>query len=260
MDPILTVVELGDVARPIGNYGVMLTVAILVMTGLVVRAAARARLDVGATIATLGFVCAGAGTGAFLLFALVEWVRTGSLLGAITQPGLVFFGAPAGAAVALYLSCRAFGLPLGLLADLSPPGLAASHAVGRLGCFLGGCCYGAPSEGPLAVLYTHPLAPGAHPSILRHPTPLYEGAGLLVLALVFAVVPLGAIGAGRRLLAYGAAYGALRFVIELFRGDAARGVYFGGAVSTSQLVALLLVSGSIAALLLRPLPPRAPVA
>ncbi|MBW2463779.1 MAG: prolipoprotein diacylglyceryl transferase [Deltaproteobacteria bacterium] len=252
--------ELGDVARPIGNYGVMLTVAILVMTGLVVRAAARARLDVGATIATMGFVWAGAGTGAFMLFVLVECLRTGTAMGAITQPGGVFFGAPAGAAVALYLSCRAFGLPLGVLADLSPPAIAASHAVGRLGCFLGGCCYGAPSDGPLAVIYTHPLAPGAHPSILRHPTPLYEGAGLLVLGLVFALVPLGAIGSGRRLLVYCAAYGALRFVIELFRGDAVRGVYFGGVVSTSQLVALALVLGSVAALLLRPLPSNAPVA
>jgi len=34
-------------------------------------------------------------------------------------------------------------------------------------------------------------------------------------------------------------YSILRFVVEFFRGDAARGVYFGGYISTSQIISLL---------------------
>jgi phosphatidylglycerol:prolipoprotein diacylglycerol transferase len=35
-------------------------------------------------------------------------------------------------------------------------------------------------------------------------------------------------------------YSVLRFIVEFFRGDAARGVYFGGAISTSQLVSIVM--------------------
>jgi len=258
VDPIVTIVRIGDVARPIGSYGLMMVLAILVGTSLTVRAAARARLDVGATIATLGYTCTAGAAGAFGLFVIVEWVRTGTPMTALTQPGLVFFGAPIAGGVGLYLSCRAFDLPFGKLIDLGTPAIAVTHAIGRLGCFLGGCCFGAPHSGPWAVLYSHSLAPAAYPSILRHPAPLYEAAGLLLLAIAFAVVPARQIGHGRRLLLYGVLYGALRFVVELFRGDAVRGTYFDGAFSTGQLMAVALSILAVVGLAItRPLPAAA---
>ena len=39
-------------------------------------------------------------------------------------------------------------------------------------------------------------------------------------------------------------YAVARFVIEFFRGDAARGTVFGGALSTSQFIAILMVLGA----------------
>jgi phosphatidylglycerol:prolipoprotein diacylglycerol transferase len=255
VDPIVTIVRIGDVARPIGSYGLMMVLSILVGTSLAVRAAARARLDVGLVIATLGYTCTAAGAGAFGLFVAIEWIRTGSPLGALSEPGLVFFGAPLLGGVALYFSTRAFRLPFGVLLDLGVPAIASAHAVGRLGCFLGGCCYGAPFSGPWAVTYTHPFAPAAHPAIPRHPTPLYESGALLVIALVFALAPPSKVGAGRRLLLYGLLYGALRFTVELFRGDDVRGVFFDGALSSSQLIALGVFFGALIALAFRrPLP------
>lgn len=248
MDPIVTVLRLGDVERVVGSYGVMLTVAIFVAAGITLRAAHRARMDVGATIAAIGFTALGAAAGSWLLFVAVEWGRTGSPLEALSRPGLVFFGAPLGGAAALWLACRKLGLPAARLMDLSVPALPAAHAMGRLGCFLGGCCYGEPWSGPWSVVYTHPLAPAAHPPVPRHPTPLYESAALLSLALIFALWPLGRVGTGRRLLAYLAAYGGLRVVTELFRGDRVRGVYLDGTVSTSQIIGALLLLGSLAAI------------
>jgi len=261
VDPIVTIVRIGEVARPIGSYGVMMVLAVLVGSTLAVRAAARARLDTGLVIATLGYTCTAAAAGAFGLFFAVTWIETGTPAGAMEQPGLVFFGAPILGGIALYASCRSFRLPFGTLLDLGTPAIATAHALGRLGCFLGGCCYGAPSSGAWAVIYTHPLAPASHPSIPRHPAPLYEAAGLLFLALVFAAVPHTRIGRGRRLLVYGLLYGLLRFVVELFRGDAVRGIYFAGALSTSQLIAILLSLVAILALYLtRPLPVAAQTA
>lgn len=256
MDPIVTIVRIGDTARPIGSYGLMMVLAILVGSGLAVRAAARARLDVGLVIATLGYTVTAAGAGAFGLFACVEWIRTGDPTRAFEQPGLVFFGAPILGGIALHLSCRAFSLPFGQLLDLGTPAIAVAHALGRFGCFLGGCCFGRPWDGPWAVTYTHSLAPAAHPSVARHPVPLYEAGGLLLLALAFTLVAPSRIGRGRRLLLYAVLYGALRFGVELFRGDAVRGVFLGGAISTSQIIALVVSALALAGLhATRPLPP-----
>jgi phosphatidylglycerol:prolipoprotein diacylglycerol transferase len=240
VDPVLTLVELGGQVRPIGGYGVMLALAMLAGSFIAVRAGARAGLDVGTLIAASGFVTGFGLAGGFLLFVVVELAR-GVPLSAILAHGggLVFYGAPLGGALGLFFACRMLGLPLGRLVDVAIPSVPIAHALGRFGCFLGGCCFGAPWDGPLAVLYTHPLAPGAHPSVLRHPAPLYEALGLLFIAAAFMLIPPKQVGTGRRALHYVLAYGALRFVVEGFRGDEVRGLLFGGALSTSQLLSLV---------------------
>ncbi|MFW6023883.1 MAG: prolipoprotein diacylglyceryl transferase, partial [Myxococcota bacterium] len=253
--PILTWLP-GPVPRPIGSYGVLLAAAMVVGALGVVRAAVRGRLDGGATVAVVGLATGGAMAGAFVLHALVEWLRTGQPFAGVHQPGLVFFGAPVAGFATAALSCRALALPLGRLLDLSVPALAVAHALGRIGCFLGGCCYGKPWDGWLAVRYTDPLAPAAYPSVLRHPVPLYEAAILLALALAFAVWPARRIGDGRRFVAYWLAYAVARFGLELVRGDAVRGVWLGGWGSTSQLLAVGAVLGGGALLWWRGWRPR----
>jgi prolipoprotein diacylglyceryltransferase len=75
-----------------------------------------------------------------------------------------------------------------------------------------------------------------------HPLPLYEAALLFALAFVFALLRVRGPGSGRRVLQYAAAYSALRFALELLRGDDVRGVFFGGALSTSQLIAAAVLT------------------
>ena len=128
------------------------------------------------------------------------------------------------------------------------PALATGHALGRVGCFLGGCCFGRAWDGPLAVHYHDALAPAAALPVGRHPVPLYEAVVLLALALVFASRPSRAAGSGTRLCAYAACYSVLRIGLETLRGDAVRGVFFGGLVSTSQLVALCVLLACAATL------------
>jgi phosphatidylglycerol:prolipoprotein diacylglycerol transferase len=184
---------------------------------------------------------AGAFTGAALLHALVQSVRLGSPSALLEPPGLAFFGAALGGAAALALFGRGLGLHVLAVADRAVPAFCLAHAVGRVGCLLGGCCHGAPSRGPFAVTYTHPLAPAAALGQPLHALPLYEAAALTVLAGLFALVPVRAPGSGRRVLQYAAAYSALRLGLEPLRGDAVRGVFFGGVLSTSQLVAMAVL-------------------
>jgi phosphatidylglycerol:prolipoprotein diacylglycerol transferase len=188
---------------------------------------------------------AGGFAGAWLTFVLVEAARTGTFAALARGGGLVFFGAVPGGVAGMRLAGRAFRLDVLRVLELSLPGLAAGHALGRVGCFLGGCCFGRPFEGPWAVTAVDPLAPAAHPPVPRHPVALYEAAGLLILGLAFARVPAAHPGSGRRAAAYLVAYGALRLGTEAFRGDAIRGVWAGG-VSTSQgLASFAIVLGAL---------------
>jgi phosphatidylglycerol:prolipoprotein diacylglycerol transferase len=75
---------------------------------------------------------------------------------------------------------RLFKLPFWSTLDLVAPSLAIGNAIGRIGCFLNGCCYGKPTKVFWAVVYTNPdaIAPIMQP---LHPTQLYESVASLFL-------------------------------------------------------------------------------
>ncbi len=248
MDPILTVLRLGEIERPIGSYGVAVAMGLILGAFMAGRSAYRSGIDVGGAIAAIGFAVAGGLAGASSMFWLVELIRTGSLTAGLEQPGLVFYGGPLGGALGLWFGARKLELPLGRFLDVAIAGLPAGHALGRLGCFFGGCCYGRAWDGPWAVRYTHPMAPAAWPPILRHPTPLYESLLLMAFAWVLVLWPPSHVGTGRRAGVYLIGYACIRLVTELFRGDTVRGIYFG-FVSTSQLISLALFAVGLAIVL-----------
>lgn len=247
MFPVLFELPVPGGTRPIGSYGVLFALGLLVGGALFVHRAVRAKLDPGHVAAALALGIGGALFGAWLLFAIIEAVRTGEIFAAVTSGGRVFLGGLVGGLIAFVVAARALRLPLATLADSAAPALALGHALGRLGCFFGGCCYGAPSRGPFAVTYTDLRAPGAHPMVARHPWPLYESAALLVLAAVVALVPsnrLARAAPGARFALYALLYGVLRIALEPLRGDAVRGVVYG--VSTSQLLGAVIALGAAA--------------
>ncbi len=248
MHPLLTTLRIGSIERPLGSYGAMLSLALLLGGALAVRAAVR-RVGLDAASATAAVLTAAVGgyAGGHLAFLVVETLRPGGdPLLALQHPGLVFYGAPFGALLALVALRRPLSLPLLVLLDATTPAIPLAHAIGRLGCFLGGCCYGRPWDGPWAVVATHPLAPAAHPAVPRHPVALYESGGLLLIALGLTLHPPRRLGNGRRLALYGLLYSLLRVLTEHLRGDAVRGLFFGGILSTSTaLSGLLLVTCAV---------------
>jgi phosphatidylglycerol:prolipoprotein diacylglycerol transferase len=136
----------------------------------------------------------------------------GALLFAI--PGAIWFG-------------RRKRLDFLRVADLVAPFVLVGQAIGRLGCFLEGCCYGAATRGPLAV-----SLPGRGPV---HPTQLYESAATLLFAALLWFVIRPRAGRGQAFGWMLVLYGATRAVIELWRADP-RGAL--GPLSTSQLIAI----------------------
>jgi len=76
-----------------------------------------------------------------------------------------------------------------------------------------------------------------------HPTQLYESAATLAIFIFLRWLSGRKRFDGQVTLAYIFLYAVARFVIEFYRGDAARGVVLGGWLSTSQFIAILMVLG-----------------
>lgn len=159
------------------------------------------------------------------------------------EAGYVFYGAVVGAFLIGWLFMVRRALPdKWSVGDYATPSLLIGVLIGRIGCFLGGCCYGRATDVPWAVTFPHGHAAAGIPV---HPVQLYDAAfgliGLVAVALLYNRRRFG----GEALCAFFFCYAIYRFSTELFRADADRGVWLGGSLSTSQLVALATVPVSL---------------
>lgn len=130
--------------------------------------------------------------------------------------GLVFHGGFVGATLAGFAWCAWRRWPAWTMADLMAPSLAVGHAIGRIGCLLNGCCYGRRCDLPWAWRY-----PNSHDTLGApvHPTQIYEALLCVGLAVLLDRWFRQRRFDGQIFAVYLIAYGALRSVVELFRGD-----------------------------------------
>jgi len=168
----------------------------------------------------------------------------------VMDRGGVFYGGFLLAVVASALYMWITKLPGWRVADCVAPGLALAQGLGRIGCFLAGCCWGRETDLPVGVTFTSDLAhqiTGVPLRVKLHPTQLYEAA-LVLLAIPFLLwLRKHKSFDGQVVLIYVLYYAVARFFLEFLRGDP-RGHYFNDFISTSQFISLVIIP--IAALLL----------
>jgi len=217
------------------------------------------RKDADISLIFLFCICGGL-VGAFLLRPitripeiLMNWEQLRHLppdvFASMVFGEVVFYGGFIGGVIALLLYCRKYKVPVRPVVDLFAPALAIAHAFGRVGCFFGGCCYGAPvsSSHPFSVVFPpFPIAAPAGVPLLA--TQLIEATCLLVIAIILAVVYKKTAGTGLTACLYGLLYSILRFFLEFYRGDPVRGIY--GPFSTSQYISIVLFATSVILLVL----------
>lgn len=152
--------------------------------------------------------------------------------------GFTFYGGLISGGVALALLAKLSHFKIIPLLNTLAPCVIIAHAWGRIGCFLGGCCFGKPTSFLLAVHYPAGSLPVMFykTSVPVHPVQLYEAVFLFML---FAVI--NKIGFKKRCAVYLVSYGLIRFACEYARGDF-RGALFGNTLfSPSQLISLLVI-------------------
>lgn len=144
---------------------------------------------------------------------------------------------------------RRNNLPLLPMLDIVGVTAAVVEGVGRWGCFSSGCCWGTPTNLPWAVTFP-PIARKLHaglPAVPIHPTQIYQSLIALSILGVLAWLYRRKRFHGQIIVTYVILYTITRFFVEYVRGDAERGFVFGGLMSTSQFLGLVLAALAIVA-------------
>lgn len=250
MLPVL--IDLGFFQLP--TYGVLLVSGIALALFLAYRRAKGAGLDAEHIVDLGMWVVLWGLAGAKILLVVTDtsYLSSPQAFIGLLRAGGVFYGGLIGALAATVVLLRRYQLAFFPVADVLAPSVAFGHFFGRLGCFSAGCCYGAECHEPWAVIFHHPLAhsiSGTPLGVPLHPTQLYEAAFNLANYAFLAWVYRKHTRPGTVIATYLISYGIGRFVIEFFRGDPDRAFILGGALSTSQGIALVMVPLGVAILI-----------
>ena len=200
---------------PVRGYGTMLIAAAAAGTWLSIFRGRKVGIDADSIVA-LGLEVFLAGIVGARIFFVIEYheqffspdknlIQSFFTIINIPAGGLVVFGALPTASLAAWLFSRRRNISITKLADCIAPGLLIGLSLGRIGCFLNGCCYGGPCNLPWALqfpagsppwfdqvsrgLIPSPSMDGSTvPTLPIHPAQLYaalDAALLAVLAIAF---------------------------------------------------------------------------
>lgn len=241
---------------PVRGYGVMLLAAATAGTWLSIHRGRRVGIDADTMLALATEVFIWGLVGARLFYVVEyheQFFAAGKPLGQtlidvvnIANGGLVVFGSLPTAAVAAWRFASRRGLPILRLADCAAPGMLLGLALGRIGCFLNGCCYGGPCELPWAVSFPagtevaarYPAAAAAG-SLPVHPAQLYAAIdAALLAALAVAWTPF-ARREGQVFALVLTLHPISRMLLEAIRVDEPPAL--GTPFSISQLLSLLML-------------------
>lgn len=262
----------------LNTYGLLLAVSFIVGLYIMARLAERDGLDRNRVYDLGLWVLAASLLGSKLLMVLTEWDYYRSNPGQIFtldffRSGGVFYGGFLAAVIASIIVIRKYHLPWWRTADVFAPGVVIGQAIGRLGCFSAGCCWGEPTTSSIGVHFTergheitgvptivnHLADPtqreawaqqlgSPFAAISLHPTQLYEAAATTLIFFFLLWLRRKRIFDGQIILTYAILYAIARFTIEFWRDDP-RGVILG--VSTSQFIAILLFAASVVTFIYR---------
>lgn len=247
MFPIL--IKIGPLT--IHTYGFLIATGFLVALWLATREAKKQEVSQD-KLMDLAFYCllsAIIGSRLFFVFTNLGYYRghPADVL-KIWEGGLVFYGGLIFAVPTALWFIRRAGLQLWKTFDLFAPSIAIGHAIGRLGCFCAGCCYGKPAEGlPWAVIFTDPHSLAVR-GVPLHPSQIYESTAEFLNFLILIMLRKRQTFEGQLFWVYIMNYAIIRSVVEIFRGDEVRGFIVAG-VSISQGISFLLFASAVFMLL-----------
>lgn len=239
---------------PIYSYGFMLMLAFLAATSVAVRLGRQRGISPEAIFDLTAMILVAAIAGARLLYVALNgsyFAQHPDHIWRLWEGGLSFHGGLVGGLLAGLYYCRRHHVSFLRLGDVVAPGVALGYAIGRIGCFLNGCCYGAPTDLPWACRFhdppiTGPLTPPSHPTQL-YATIINLGVFALLLRLFQRQRVTGQV-----LWSYILAYAIYRFGIEFLRKGVTAQVFALGLTQAQWAsIGMALLAGGVLAWLAR---------
>ncbi len=235
----------------IPTYGVLVALGFLAGLGVTIRLARRAGLDPD-KVTNLAVYCALAGIAGAKLFMFLFDIRDyisnpGQIFTLETlQAAGVFHGGFIAAFVVALLYVRKQHLPAFPMMDTFAPGVALGQAIGRLGCFAAGCCWGKECYLPWGVRFRSNFASPVPLDKTLHPVQLYESAADLIIFGILYRQFNRRHRDGHVIGLYLVLYSTARFIIEFYRVHEQSLV---GPFSLTQWIALALLALGVIILL-----------
>jgi phosphatidylglycerol---prolipoprotein diacylglyceryl transferase len=244
----------------ITGYGLMLMVAFLTGGWLIARELRENNLREDYAADMVAAAVIGGIVGAKLWYVAL----TGDPSALLSRGGLVWYGGFLGGALAVILNSWRLRVPLRWTMQLAAPALAASYALGRVGCFLVNDDYGGPTTLPWGVKFPNGSPPstaanlhdfglslpaGISPSTVLavHPTQLYEVAAMLVAFAVLWVLRKNGRPVGWLFGLYLVFAGVERFLVEILRAKDDRWL---GPFTIAQLTSVIILCIGLALLMI----------
>jgi phosphatidylglycerol:prolipoprotein diacylglycerol transferase len=240
----------------IHTYGVMVALGFLAALGWIRYQSKKDGLPAAKMLDLAFLMMVAAIVGSRLTFILIEWryyLQNPIDIFKIWEGGLVFYGGLLACVLTAWFYLKRNKLSFWKVSDVFMPGVALGHALGRLGCFAAGCCYGRTCDPHAwyAVVFPHKPETMAPAGVPLYPTQLVESVAEFALFLILAMVSRKKAFDGQILLLYLIGYSVLRILIELIRGDVERGFIVPNLFSTSQLIGAVLILLAVIVLLFR---------
>ncbi|RKZ18814.1 prolipoprotein diacylglyceryl transferase [bacterium] len=216
------------------SYGVMMVIAYFAGLYVILREARRVKLDASKLESLTLWILVGMIIGARVWYVIEMWNYYSQNVGAIFrvwEGGLVFYGGFIGGFVGGLLYLKVSKLQFGKVTDVFAPGLALAIGIGRIGCFLNGCCFGKVTSSWIGVEFprrwnppvyeTHLrngwIQPGASHSLPVIPTQIISAIDLLLIFGVLLFLRKRKPFDGFLFYLFLGLYGLHRFIIDFFR-------------------------------------------
>jgi len=243
-------IDIDPVAFTIGAisvrwYGIFVALSILVIVLWVLREVRRGAKLSYDTIFTGALVGIPSGiVFSRLLHVIDRWDYYSQNLGQLFGfAGLTFYGAVLGAALGIWIYSKLGNFQFGYLADLVAPAILLGQAIGRVGCFINGCCHGIATSLSWGIIYTSNDY-YVDPTLIGqavHPTQVYE----IIYNLIVFTVLLRLRGRfkpdGSLFLVYLALYAIWRVGIDFLRW----GTPFLFGLHQAQVIAIIVLAITI---------------
>ena len=236
--------------REIPTYAIMALVGIFVSGIYATRAINKKKKDDNEVIFMLLIATIGVFIGGHLLYGIVNFGEIINIFKNIKQysgfipfakdllvlfSGQVFYGGLIGGIIAGLIYAKKKKLDSDYY-DIMAPTIPLFHSFARVGCFLGGCCYGIPSK--FGFTYHNAIVESAN-NISRFPVQLLEALLNFILFLVLNKFFKKEKFKSNLMYIYLCSYAVIRFLLEFLRGDTYRGKFW--IFSTSQLISILII-------------------